>query len=388
MFFLAAAAPGSIPELTWSQFFNHYLMQDTLVVLVLLAIALLVSLLLRRAHWRAALKMLYASKVAVACSIICGFFGVIALLDSIYYPAELHNADGTVVTDEKGSVVSQPPYFCDSLLDRVLSFGKNHERTYSEPMAAVEFGLSVDEKTGERNNRPLVHPGAHLLGTNQIGVDVLYMCFKGVRTAMVLGALTTLMAAIFATIFGIMAGFFGGLLDDLIQYVYITVGSIPDVLLIIAFISVFGRGLFQLCAIMGITSWVGLCRLLRAETLKLRETDYVMAARALGVPWYKILVAHILPNVLHIILISLVLRFSSLVLAEAVLSYIGVGLDPSTISWGNMINSAKEELSRDPIVWWILLGAFLSILALVFPANLLGDQVRDALDPRLRKGED
>jgi len=133
-----------------------------------------------------------------------------------------------------------------------------------------------------------------------------------------------------------------------------------------------------------VTSWTGLCRLLRGETFKLRELDYVQSARALGVGHFTILYQHILPNVLHIVLISVVLDFSGLVLAEAVLSYINIGVDPSTDSWGNMINSARLELAREPIVWWSLMAAFFFMFVLVLAANLFADVVRDAFDPRLR----
>ena len=140
--------------------------------------------------------------------------------------------------------------------------------------------------------------------------------------------------------------------------------------------------LLFLCMILGITSWTGLCRMLRAETLKLREMEYVQAARALGVRQGNILLRHILPNVMHIVMISVVLDFSALVLAEAVLSYINIGVDPTTYSWGNMINSARLEMAREPVVWWSLMAAFLFMSTLVLAANLFADVVRDAFDPR------
>jgi peptide/nickel transport system permease protein len=142
--------------------------------------------------------------------------------------------------------------------------------------------------------------------------------------------------------------------------------------------------LVYLCVIMGITSWTGLCRLIRAEVLKLREIEYVQAADAFGIARATIIIRHLVPNVMHIVLISIILRFSGLVLAEAVLAYVGIGVDPSMQSWGNMINQARLELARDPIVWWNLLAAFVFMLGLVLPANAFGDAVRDALDPRLR----
>jgi peptide/nickel transport system permease protein len=140
--------------------------------------------------------------------------------------------------------------------------------------------------------------------------------------------------------------------------------------------------LLFLCIILGMTSWTGLCRLLRAETLKLREMEYVQAAVSLGVKQHMILLRHILPNVMHIVLISIVLDFSSLVLAEAALSYINIGVDSSTYSWGNMINGARLEMAREPIVWWSLTAAFLFMFALVLAANLFAQTVQTAFDPR------
>ncbi|HZE11932.1 MAG TPA: ABC transporter permease subunit, partial [Burkholderiales bacterium] len=144
--------------------------------------------------------------------------------------------------------------------------------------------------------------------------------------------------------------------------------------------------LLVLCAILGLTGWIGLARLLRGETLKLRELEYIQAAHAFGVRNARVIARHILPNVMHIVLISLVMDFSGLVLAEAVLSYVGVGVDPSMISFGTMINAARLEMSREPVVWWSLAAAFVFMFVLVLSANLFADAVRDAFDPRVRVG--
>jgi peptide/nickel transport system permease protein len=141
-----------------------------------------------------------------------------------------------------------------------------------------------------------------------------------------------------------------------------------------------------LCVILGITGWTGLARLLRGEALKLRETEFVEAARAFGVSDARIIARHLVPNVMHIVLIAAVMDFSALVLAEAVLSYVGVGVDPSMISFGTMINAARLEMARDPMVWWSLAAAFGFMLVLVLAANLFADAVRDAFDPRVRIG--
>lgn len=242
----------------------------------------------------------------------------------------------------------------------------------------------------------------HVFGTDKVGEDVLYQAIKSIRTGLVIGTLTTLIMLPFAILLGIMAGYMKGWVDDVIQYIYTTLNSIPGVLLIAAAVlmmlvymethpELFGTGversdfrLLFLCMILGVTSWTGLCRLLRAETLKLSELEYVQAAEALGVGRLKIILRHILPNVMHIILIAVVMDFSGLVLAEAVLSYLNIGVDPTMYSWGNMINSSRLELAREPIVWWAFLAAFIFMFMLVLSANLFADSVRDAFDPRLR----
>ncbi len=243
----------------------------------------------------------------------------------------------------------------------------------------------------------------HVFGTDKVGQDVFYQTLKSIRTGLVIGTLTTLVMLPFAILMGILAGYARGWIDDLIQYIYTTLNSIPGVLLIAAailmlqvyvsnhpekFETALERAdirLLFLCIILGITSWTGLCRLLRGESLKLRESEYIKAAVSLGVSHASVIGKHILPNVMHIVLITVVLDFSGLVLAEAVLSYVGVGVDPTMNSWGNMINSARLEMAREPVVWWSLLSAFLFMFTLVLAANLFSDAVRDAFDPRLRQ---
>lgn len=243
----------------------------------------------------------------------------------------------------------------------------------------------------------------HVLGTDKVGQDVLYLALKSIRTGLVIGTVTTLVMLPFALLLGIAAGYFRGWVDDLIQYLYTVLSSIPGVLLIAAAVLMMqvyiemhpewfetsaaraDLRLLFLCLILGVTSWTGLCRLIRGETLKLRELEFIQAAQAFGVSSFRILTRHILPNVMHIILIAVVMDFSSLVLAEAVLSYVGVGVDPTTMSFGTLINSARLEMGREPMVWWTLAAAFGFMLVLVLAANLFADVVRDAFDPRLNQ---
>ena len=244
----------------------------------------------------------------------------------------------------------------------------------------------------------------HVLGTDKVGQDILYLSLKSIRTSVVIGTITTLVLLPLGIALGVMAGYFKGWVDDVIQYLYTTLNSIPGVLLIAAAVlmvqvyidthpDLFPTSaqradlrLLFLCIILGLTSWTGLARLLRGESLKLSELEYIQAAHAFGVSDARILARHIVPNVAHIVIITLVLDFSGFVLAEAVLSYIGVGVDPSTNSFGTMINAARLEMAREPMVWWSLAAAFAFMLVLVLAANLLADAVRDGFDPRVRVG--
>lgn len=248
----------------------------------------------------------------------------------------------------------------------------------------------------------MLSQGYHVFGTDRTGNSVLVFALKSVRTALVIGGLTTLVVLPLALLLGVTAGYLRGWVDEVIQYIYTLLASIPDVLLIAAsvlLLQVFidkNQGVFEtaleradarlffLCLILGITSFTGLCRLVRGETLKLRELEYIQSARAFGVSTPRVLWRHIVPNLMHLVLINTVMQFSSFVLAEAVLSYVGVGVDPKTASFGVMINTARAELAATPLVWWTLTTAFGFMFLIVLSANLLSDAVRDAFDPRTR----
>ncbi|MBI5885237.1 MAG: ABC transporter permease [Deltaproteobacteria bacterium] len=355
----------------------------------------------------AAWKELRRRRLAMASLAVLALYLLVGLSDSIRYRDTVRGAGGPVVNGEQGAVYSAEAL---SLLDRALSgFRTRTEKTYSAPFAGRLFGketMEAPDGAVVRDYPALKHPGGHWLGTDKVGGDIFFIGLKGVRTGLVIGAGATLVIIPFAIFFGVVAGYFGGIVDDVVQYVYTTLASIPGVLLIVAFMLLFGsRGyqgglisshdvvfgvlvpndrLFWLCLILGITSWTDLCRLIRGETLKLREMEYVAAARTFGAGGLRIIYRHIVPNLMHLVLITFVLQFSGLVLAESVLSYIGIGVGPEMGSWGNMINTARLELSREPVVWWNLLAAFIFMFGLVLPANIFGDAVRDALDPRLR----
>lgn len=242
----------------------------------------------------------------------------------------------------------------------------------------------------------------HVFGTDRTGNDVFYQALKSIRTAFVIGTLSTIATLPLAVGLGLVSGYLRGWVDEVVQYLYTLLSSIPNVLLIAACVlmmqvfidthpDLFETGaeradvrLFMLCVILGLTGWATLCRLLRAETMKLAQLEYVQAAAAFGVRPLRIMARHVFPNVVHLIIITTVLDFSALILYEAVLSYVGVGVDPSMNSFGGMINLARTEMSRDPLVWWSFAAAFGFMVTLVLAANLFADGVRDAFDPRAR----
>ncbi|TAN63035.1 ABC transporter permease [bacterium] len=344
---------------------------------------------------------------AISFAVLLVYAGL-ALMDSIRW------RDIVVSPASNGAVVGSKfaSYNAEalSLLDRVfINMRTETEKTYSAPFDDKLFAketIELPDGKRVRDYPPLKYKGRHWLGTDKVGGDVFFAALKGARTAVIIGTGATVVIIPFAILFGVIAGYYGGVADDIIQYLYTTLASIPGVLLIVAFMLLFGTEgyqgglisegmvwakvfvpndrLFWLCLILGITSWTDLCRLIRAETLKLREMEYVQAAKAFGAGRLKIIYRHIVPNLAHLVLITFVLQFSSLVLAEAILSYIGIGVGPRMGSWGNMINTARLELSREPVVWWNLLAAFAFMFGLVLPANIFADAVRDALDPRLR----
>jgi peptide/nickel transport system permease protein len=340
-----------------------------------------------RIYWRNAFREVFERRVVRVCFGILCLYTLVAVLDSVGFHQALRDDRGELV---RSAGTGEVQYDRDglSVLDWMLRGLKDsREKTYSAPFAHRQFTKEqmVDgEGRSVRDYPPLRHPGRHVLGTDRVGNDVLYMGLKGVRTGMIIGAFTTLLVIPFALLFGIVAGYFGGWVDDVIQYIYTVLSSIPSVMLIVAFMIIAGQGLPQLCIIMGITSWTGLCRVLRGEVMKLREMEFVQAGEAMGVSRVRIMVRHLVPNVMHLVLITAVLSFSGRVLAEAVLSYIGIGVGADTYSWGMMINDARLELARSPVIWWKLAAAFFFMVGLVLPANLFGDALRDALDPRLK----
>jgi len=221
----------------------------------------------------------------------------------------------------------------------------------------------------------------HWMGTDGLGRDVMARLVQGVRIAYNVGIVTSCIAIPIGVILGCLAGFFGGKVDDLIVWLYSTFASMPGLLFILAIAMVVpDNGLLGVYLGIGLTTWVGLCRLVRGEVLKHKEQTYVQAARALGIGSWRIMFKHILPNITHIIIVTFTLRFPAAVGTEVILSYLGIGVQGEP-SWGLMIDSARMRLWQG--MWWEMTAVTIALFLLVLAFNLLGDALRDALDPRL-----
>jgi len=333
----------------------------TLIFFALLTIYLFYLFIKTDNGREAFLKLRSKKRVVAAFLVICIYF-LVGFLDQISF--QIDNKNKTIID--------------------LIFRGVPQERTYSAPFANRVTGIIPGTENEERN----LVKGTHILGTDINGYDVFYSVIKGSGTALILSFGTGLISFPIGILLGILAGYFGGWVDDLIQWLYTTISSIPWLLFVIAFLMVFGRGIFWICMAIGLTSWVELARLVRGETMKLKNLDYITAARAQGIPVARILYRHILPNLNYLIIITFTLSASSVILAESVLTFIGIGVEPGTSSWGVMLVEAQKELTRSPIIWWVFVGSsFIGILPLVLSLNIFGDALRDALDPRV-KGKD
>jgi peptide/nickel transport system permease protein len=237
----------------------------------------------------------------------------------------------------------------------------------------------IDASVGGSEDPPSWH-WATLLGTDILGRSVFYRVLAGAQTAMTIGFLTTALVIPFGTALGLAAGWFGGRVDAFITWLYTVVVSIPDILLITAISYAMGKGLTSMCLAIAATSWVGVMRLVRGEVLKHKDREYVLAARAMGVGPVRIMVSEILPNVLHVAIVMAALVLLSAVKFEVILTYLGLGIQEGT-SWGLLIAGASQELTNG--IWWPLAGTVAAMFALIYSLSVVGDALRDALDPRV-----
>lgn len=221
----------------------------------------------------------------------------------------------------------------------------------------------------------------HLFGTDIFGRSVLSKTLKGAEIAISIGVVTAIISIVIGVVLGAVAGYFGGKIDELIVWFYTSFSSIPYIMLIVAVSFIFGKGIQSVYLSLSLTGWVHICRLIRGEVIRHKDREYVHAAQAIGGGHARKLFIHIIPNVMHIVIINFSLRVQTAIKSEVILSYLGLGVQ-SRPSWGRMIDDAKLELARG--VWWQLGAATLAMFFLVLAFNLFGDALRDALDPKLK----
>ena len=292
----------------------------------------LLKLGMKNERWQRAWWRLQRDKVGLAAGVVILFYLLLGAMEMIHLPG------GRSVLN-------------------LLTSGITSEETYSAPLAKTLL------------SKPTPLRGTHLLGTDTLGKDVLVETLRACRTALIIGGLTSAVYIPIGTLLGILAGYFRRRTDDVVTYLFSVIASVPAIIMLVAIISVIGKGFFAMIVALAVTSWVSLCRLTRGETMRQSERQYIAAARALGQTHWRIITSHILPNVLHLVLITFVLGFSGLVLSEVILSYLGVGLPVGTPSWGAMIDGARGELVREPVIWWNLAAASAALFGLVLSLN-------------------
>lgn len=221
----------------------------------------------------------------------------------------------------------------------------------------------------------------HLFGTDIFGRSVLQKVIRGTHIAMSVGVAASIISIPIGVLLGATAGYFGGWIDDFITWLYTVFSSVPNIMLLISITMILGKGIGAVYIALGLTNWVTLCRLIRGEVMKHKEREYVQAAGAIGGGHFRKLFKHILPNVSHIVIINTSMQFQVAIKSEVILSYLGLGVQGEP-SWGTMIDDAKLELARG--VWWQLAGATVAMFFILLAFNLLGDALRDALDPKLK----
>ena len=231
---------------------------------------------------------------------------------------------------------------------------------------------------GDAQQAPAWHL-ATLLGTDILGRSVLWRVLAGAQTAVTIGLVTTALAVPFGTALGLAAGYFGGWVDAVINWVYSVVVSVPDILLITAISYALGKGLTSMCVAIAATSWVSIMRLVRGEVLRHQGSDYVLAARSLGAGSRRIMFSEILPNVIHVAIVTSSLVLLAAVKGEVILTYLGLGIQDGA-SWGLLITGASQDLTND--IWGPLVGTVTAMFLLIYSLSAIGDALRDVLDQR------
>ena len=331
-----------------------------------------------RGVWAAAWRRLRADRVGMgALVVVLLFVGLIVL-----------TATGLVASgwQQERGVPSAPPTFigpappADAGPGIALPQGPPVDLSDVDPLAP----RYQEWAERARQDRTVDKPRAETLafGADRLGRDVLSKAMKATQTSVFVGLMAALVATAIGTLLGSLAGFFGGKVNDFLEWLYSVFTAIPDILLILSFAAIFGRGVERVALILALVGWTGVYRQVRAEFIKHATREYVRSAEAIGASIASRMFRHILPNVSHVILVRMSLLVVGFIKAEVILSYLGLGVSVDDVSWGTMLQEAQSELILG--YWWQLVAATAFMAVFVTAFSLMTDALRDALDPRLR----
>lgn len=329
--------------------------------------------------WALAWRRLRRDRVAMASlAVVCAYLAIVVAAALGWVAADWSREAGVNYAPPGFAGAEAPPE--EIPVTRLPAAALPDEPAIADPLAATLADLRKGLAAA-----PAVEAKAQTLplGGDKWGRDVLKKAVKGTETSLVVGLVAALLAVFIGTVLGAYAGYYGGRMDDFLNWVYSVFTSIPYLLLVLAIAAVLNqKGTVTVILILSLTGWTGIFRLVRAEYLKHRTREYVLAADAIGTSHARRMFAHIFPNVSHVVLVQLSLHVVWFIKSEVILSFLGFGVGVDTVSWGSMLNEAQSELILGK--WWQLAAATAAMALLVTAFSLFTDALRDALDPRLK----
>ena len=359
--------------------------------------------------WQLALNRLKSDRIAVVSFLVVLFYFILLALSMTgviasnwnkevavsYAPPTFLGADteSDQMKDSSQKIEALPENPVDPLKDVIQQL--NAEIRAEQQGSSVIDNYGVVDPLAEDMLQIDKQLGGHLLdqkqelkttlpfGADKWGQDVLLKTIKGAETSILVGLLSALLAVVIGTFLGAIAGYFGGWIDDVLNWFYNIFTSIPYLLLVLAIAAVLQqKGILSIVLILGLTGWTGVFRLVRAEYMKHKSREYVLAAKAIGVSHLRRMFVHIFPNVSHIALVQISILVVSFIKSEVILSFLGFGVPVGVVSWGSMLNEAQSELILGK--WWQLAAASIAMAVLVTAFSMFTDALRDALDPKLK----
>ncbi len=359
--------------------------------------------------WHLALNRLKSDQIAVVSFLVVLFYFILLALSMTgviasnwnkevavsYAPPTFLGADteSDQIKDSSQKIEALPENPVDPLKDVIQQL--NTEIQAKQQGGSVIDNYGVVDPLAEDMQQIDQQLGGHLLdqkqelkttlpfGADKWGQDILLKTIKGAETSILVGLLSALLAVVIGTFLGAIAGYFGGWVDDVLNWFYNIFTSIPYLLLVLAIAAVLQqKGILSIVLILGLTGWTGVFRLIRAEYMKHKSREYVLAAKAIGVSHLRRMFVHIFPNVSHIALVQISILVVSFIKSEVILSFLGFGVPVGVVSWGSMLNEAQSELILGK--WWQLAAASIAMAILVTAFSMFTDALRDALDPKLK----